>query len=158
MAQLAEMQEAIMKNQPDLESRAGASCSRLEFFESELKSLRKVTKEQHEQLKMTTEIVRAHEQRFGSLDSDDKALQCSVEGASASQSRNAVEQEAVRKMANEIGRSNEERIAEVTNAQNRLRESIGTIVRDELKKLKMDERAAPADRPRLQHFPFLMIH
>jgi hypothetical protein len=42
----------------------------LDFFESELNSLRKVGEEQHEQLKMIFEIARAHEARFGQLDSD----------------------------------------------------------------------------------------
>jgi hypothetical protein len=52
---------------------------------------------------MTSEIARADDERFGQLDSDCKALQHSVEEASASQGRNAKEQEAVRKMVNEIG-------------------------------------------------------
>jgi hypothetical protein len=118
----------------------------LDFFESELNLLRKVTEEQQEQLKVTSEIARAHEERFGQLDSDCKALQHSVEEASASQSRNANEHEAVRKMVNEIAHSSEARFAEVTSAQTRQQESIEkieTIIRDELKKLKMETRAAP---------------
>jgi hypothetical protein len=59
-------------------------------------------------------------------------------------------------MVNVIGHSNEERFAEVTSAQTCQRESIEkmeAIVRDELKKMKMETRAAPASGPRPLHFP-----
>jgi hypothetical protein len=157
MTQLPATQETIVKILSDLESREGARCSRLDFVESELNSFRPIAEEQHEQLKVISEIVRAHEERFGRLDSDHKALQHSAEEASASQTRNSIEQEATRKMVNEIRYSNEERFAEVTSTQTRLRESIemiDTIVRKELKKLKTETPAGPASGPRSQHFPF----